>query len=259
MNLEEFKKKLSLKKEKLIVVMQDPISSKKMSYIVSNDMTLYRARTLFTKEPFTIDWLRSFKKDSIFYDIGANVGMYSIFAACISKANVYSFEPEANNFQVLVENVVANKLMNKVNSFPIGISNSSSLTTLYLSSFKTGGSHHMVGESLDRDLNKKESEYKQGIFSTSLEDLVKIWKLPIPNYIKIDVDGIEYKIIEKSDFLLKNVDLRSILIEMNSKTDVGKYIISKLKSFDFVYDKKQVDAILEKKEHGYAEYIFYRK
>ena len=60
--------------------------------------------TLFIKEPITIDWIRSFKKNNIFYDVGANVGMYSIFAALISDVKVYAFEPESNNFQTLMQN-----------------------------------------------------------------------------------------------------------------------------------------------------------
>ena len=94
--------------------MDDKISSKKITYSVSNEMTLWRAQTLFEKEPITIKWIRSFEKNSIFYDVGANVGMYSIFAAIVSKCNVYSFEPESNNFQVLMENILFNELFNKI-------------------------------------------------------------------------------------------------------------------------------------------------
>ena len=144
------------------------------------------------------------KKNSTFFDVGANVGMYSIFAAIISKANVYSFEPESNNFQTLMANIVLNNLIEKINCYPIGLSNETSLTTLYLNSFKAGGAHHIVGESLDHNLQQRESILKQGIFSTTIDSLISEWKLPAPNYLKIDVDGIEYKIIEKSKNLLQN-------------------------------------------------------
>ena len=91
MDLEEFNKKLSIKKEKLIVTITDNISSKKINYSISNDKTLWRAKTLFTKEPITINWIRNFKKDSVFFDVGANVGMYSVFAAIINDIKVFSF------------------------------------------------------------------------------------------------------------------------------------------------------------------------
>ena len=159
---------------------------------------------------------RSFAKNSVFYDVGANIGIYSIFAGYVSDVKVYSFEPESNNFQILMENILANNLGSKINPYPIGISNVSGLTTLHLNKFEKGSSHHMVGESLDHNLNKKEVKLTQGIFSSTLDDLNKIWKLPKPNYLKIDVDGIEYKIIEKS----LSVDLK---IELNNINNIILY------------------------------------
>ena len=156
MELEEFKKKISGKDQQLLVTIKDPVTSKTINYSVSNNTTLWRAQSLFEKEPITIKWIRSFKKNSVFYDVGANIGIYSIFAGYVSDVKVYSFEPESNNFQILMENILANNLGGKIYPYPIGISNSSGLTTLYLSKFEKGGSHHMVGESLDHNLNKRE-------------------------------------------------------------------------------------------------------
>ena len=53
---------------------------------------------------------------------------------------VYSFEPESNNFQILMENILLNKMMNDVNPYPIGISNETyfTITNLYLDSFAKG-------------------------------------------------------------------------------------------------------------------------
>ena len=261
MELEEFKKKISSKNQQLFVTIQDPITLKQIKYSVTNDTTLWRAQSLFKKEPITIEWIRSFKKNSVFYDVGANIGIYSIFAGYVSDVKVYSFEPESNNFQILMENILANNLGGKIYPYPIGISNSSGLTTLYLSKFEKGGSHHVVGESLDHNLNKKEVKLTQGIFSSTLDDLNKIWQLPKPNYLKIDVDGIEYKIIEKSQNLLRSKELQSVLIEINPKRDQDKQIIKTLESFDFFYDQKQVDEAKRKfgTHIGYAEYLFYKK
>ncbi len=262
MDLSEFKNKIKEKEEKLLVIIDDKISSKKISYSVSNEMTLWRAQTLFKKEPVTIDWIRSFEKNSIFYDVGANVGMYSIFAAIVSKCNVYSFEPESNNFQILMENIVANNLINLINPYPIGISNVTELTNLHLSEFSKGGSHHTVGENAlsHKDLHNIKTKYNQGIFSTTLDDLYSKWKIPLPNYLKIDVDGIESKIVDKGNLILKNQQLKSALIEINSNRDEDKKIIRKMSEYGFIYDVKQVKSAERKSgEHkGYAEYLFYR-
>ena len=99
------------------------------------------------------------------------------------------------------------------------------------------------------------------IYRELLDDLNKKWKLPKPNYLKIDVDGIEYKIIEKSQNLLRSKELQSVLIEINPKRDQDKQIIKTLESFDFFYDQKQVDEAKRKfgTHIGYAEYLFYKK
>ena len=261
MNFTEFKKKISEKSQNLHVTIEDKESKNAIKYSIHNETTLWRAQSLFTKEPITISWIRSFDDNSVFYDIGANVGMYSVFCAAINKNKVYSFEPESSNFQVLMENILLNNLNKHISPFPIGISNETELTSLYLSSYEKGGSHHMLKESLDHNLEKKNSNFKQGIFSTTINDLIQKWNFPIPNYLKIDVDGIEYKIIEESDIVLKDKNLKSILIEINSNRKEDLDIIKKLKNYNFIYDKSQVDLATRKSGNhkGYAEYLFHRK
>ena len=261
MKLDEFKKKLLDKKDKLIITIEDKISKNKINFSISNEKTLWRAQTLLTKEPITIEWIRSFKKNSVFYDVGANVGIYTMFAASVSEARVFSFEPEANNFQALMENIVVNNLTNKINSYPIGISDKTALTNLFLSKFERGSSHHMVGQTLDHNLQEKKFNLKQGIFSTSLDEILYKWNLPAPDYLKIDVDGIESKIIQGAKKTLKNKNLKSILIEININRDEDMAIIDTLKKNNFDYDPGQVDQAERKKgpHKGYAEFLFLRK
>ena len=258
----ELEKKIKAKEAIIKVTVNDPVSLKKIQYSIHNKKTLWRAQSLFNKEPITIEWIRGFEKGSVFYDIGANVGMYSIFAGIISKVVVYSFEPESNNFQVLMENIAINNLMNLINPFPIGISDFTSLTKLHITDFSKGSSHHTVGnEALSHELKVIKTPFEQGIFSTTLNDLIEVYKLPFPDYLKIDVDGIEFKIIEKSDILLNNLKLKSILIEINSKREVDRKIIKKLIKFGFTYDDQQVESARRKSgpHEGYAEYLFYRQ
>ena len=260
MEIDSFKKKINDKSENLFVIIEDPVTKKKIKYSIYNHVTLWRAQTLFSKEPITIKWIREFKKNSIFFDVGANVGMYTIFAASVNNTHVYSFEPESNNFQVLTENIFNNDLVDFITPYPIGISDKNKLTNLFISKFEKGGSHHMVDESLDHNLREKNKGFHQGIFTTTLNDLINKWDLPKPNYLKIDVDGIENKIIAKSEDLLSSTDLQSILIEINPNRDSDKEIILKLQKFGFNYDQSQVDLSTRKsgKHMGYAEYLFFK-
>ena len=62
MEFEDFKKKIKIKDKNLYVIVDDKESFSKIKFSVSNETTLKRAQTLFTKEPITIQWIRSFKK-----------------------------------------------------------------------------------------------------------------------------------------------------------------------------------------------------
>ncbi len=260
MEYDELKNKIKQKQQRLIIKIEDEVGGEELKYNIKNQTTLWRAQTLFTKEPITISWIRKFAKDKIFFDIGANVGMYSLYAAKISKVKVYSFEPESNNFTTLIENIMYNNLMDRINAYPIAIGDTSGFTSLYLSQFETGSSHHMVDRQLDHNLKEIDYKNKQGIFKSSLDELVQNWRFPMPNYLKIDVDGIENVIIKNSTFLLKSTQLESVLIEINRNRDEDKEIISILESMGFKYDKKQVEDSTRKSgsHKGYAEFLFYK-
>ena len=91
---DELFEKLKLKQEKITASVTDPITNDLIKYNIVNKSTLWRAETLFNKEPITIKWIRSFKKNKTMFDVGANVGMYSIYAALTRMVKVFAFEPE---------------------------------------------------------------------------------------------------------------------------------------------------------------------
>ena len=144
MELEEFKKKISGKDQQLLVTIKDPVTSKTINYSVSNNTTLWRAQSLFEKEPITIKWIRSFKKNSVFYDVGANIGIYSIFAGYVSDVKVYSFEPESNNYSALNRNIVLNQLTDKVVAYAFAFGDSRRASKFFLSSGIVGSSLHSI-------------------------------------------------------------------------------------------------------------------
>jgi len=81
---------------------------------------LGRGTTFYTKEPETINWIKNFEKNSIFFDIGANIGIYSLFAAKLDHS-VTSFEPESHNFSVLNININDNNFEKKIIAYPISL------------------------------------------------------------------------------------------------------------------------------------------
>ena len=112
--------------------------SKKLLFSTPNKFCQWRAKTLLTKEPETIGWIRTFQPEDIFWDIGANVGLYSVYAAIIVGCKTYAFEPESQNFAVLNKNIYFNRLHELLVAYHIGISDQTRLTNLNLSNLETG-------------------------------------------------------------------------------------------------------------------------
>ena len=74
---------------------------------------MWRADNLFKKEPETIEWIEKFSPETVFWDIGANVGIYSIYAGLNPNLNIYAFEPASNNFNLINQNIKINKMDEK--------------------------------------------------------------------------------------------------------------------------------------------------
>ena len=73
-------------------------------------------------------------------DIGANVGMYSISAALTRRRQVIAFEPEAQNYALLIRNIQANNLQNLVKAHCIGLSDQNVIFDLNIADMRVGGS-----------------------------------------------------------------------------------------------------------------------
>ncbi len=235
-------------------------AGKKLRYAVPNRTTLWRVETLFTKEPSTIAWLSGFATDSVFLDVGANVGMYSVFAAIVPGARVFAFEPESQNYALLCKNIVQNSLSDRVVAFSAALSDEEKFSKIHLSDFAVGGSCHSFDEAVDFNLQKKTFSFVQGCYSTTIDKLVQTGVVPVPANIKIDVDGFEHKVVAGARETLTDRTVQSLLIEINPKLDEHQWIITHLRSLGFDYDRAQVAEAsrADGSFKGIGEYVFRR-
>lgn len=67
--------------EDIIPVVSQKTDFGEIQFFCPGTLPIYRAQTLLTKEPDTIEWIDTFQKDDVLWDIGANVGVYSLYAA----------------------------------------------------------------------------------------------------------------------------------------------------------------------------------
>lgn len=234
---------------------------RKLVYLIPNSLCLARAETLFTKEPSTIGWLDSIPADAAYLDVGANIGMYAIYVGVVRQARVFAFEPEAQNYALLQRNILANRLGNRAIGWCAALSDAEGFDRIHLGELMVGGSSHSYGEDVDSFLlERKQSTFAQGSYATTIDRLVQSGALPVPNFIKVDVDGFEHKVIKGAATTLDNPAVTSLLIEINPALADHRWILDDLKQRGFRYEPQQV-AEAERKEgyfKGVAEYVFRR-
>ena len=229
-------------------------------YATPSSATKWRVDTLFEKEPITIQWIAGFAADEVLVDIGANVGMYTIWAAKTRGVKVFAFEPEAQNYALLNRNIVLNGLGEQVKAYCLGLSDQAGYSELHLSALDVGGSCHSLGERVDFKHEPMHPVFSQGCISARLDDLVAAGVAPVPDHIKLDVDGIEPRIIAGARGVLGDRKVRSLLVETNQNLPDHRQMVKELESLGFRYDPAQVAAAERKSGafKGVAEYVFRR-
>ena len=179
---------------------------------VPNGLCYWRAKTFSTKEPKTLEWIDEFEKKSIFWDVGCNIGLYSIYAA--KKGHeVYGFEPSFFNLEIIARNINLNTLSN-FSVLPIALSDTTKMSELRLTSSMWGSALSTFDKNYGADGYKINEKITYKTVGFSMDEILKTLKISSPNYIKIDVDGIEHLILKGGKNVLSNS--KSILIE-NSK------------------------------------------
>ena len=155
---------------------------------------------------------------------------------------------------------MANNLAGRVHAFCMALSDHIGLSTLYMADVRLGGSNHSVGEALDFRHEPFTATFAQRCITSAIDELVDRGEIPVPNHIKIDVDGFEPKVIAGAWVTLANPILKSLLIETNQNLADHMDMVKSLNALGFAHDPAQV-ARAERKDgafQGVAEYVFRR-
>ena len=242
------------------------ILNKEVNFFIPNQLTDWRIETFFTKEPETLEWIDSFeKKDKIiFWDIGANIGLYSIYSVLRHEnVSTISFEPSTSNLRVLSRNISINNLENKIKILSAPLSNKENqFLTMNEGDFVEGGALNTFGENYDFAGELFDSKMKYKILGTTIKNLLDNNILEIPNYIKIDVDGIEHLILEGAGEYLKDKRIKSLSIEINEdfKEQYNKVIeIMDQNEFKLLHKKHNDEMFNDSKKFSKVfNYVFIR-
>lgn len=225
-------------------------------FLTPNQHVAWRVQTLYTKEPCTIRWINEMCPSDVLFDVGANIGQYSMLAAK-KGVKVHAFEPEAQNFALLVRNIALNKLSETCTAWPVALSDHLSMEVLHLSCLMSGGSCHAYGDPKNYNGETKQFPYQQGSISTTLDHFSA--KYGYPTHIKIDVDGFEHLVVKGGPDTFSKA--RSVLIEINTHyPEHVDFILPYMEKLGFTYSVSQAEESRRKEGPftGVGNIIFYR-
>ena len=222
------------------------IHDKKIDFFIPNNTTSERINTFFSKEPKTLEWIDNFeKKESlIFWDIGANIGLYSIYNAIKNPSSLtISFEPSSSNLRILTRNISINNLEKNIMVIPNPLSDKKNIfQTMNESHFVEGAAINTFGKNIDFQGKLFNPKMKYSILGTTIDYFIENKILEVPDYIKIDVDGIEHLILKGGKNIFKNEKIKSFNIEVNEKfQEQHDKIIDIMKENGFKFSHKYND------------------
>lgn len=147
--------------------------------------------------------LHHLKKDDLFIDVGANVGHYSLLAGGMCGCNVMAFEPIPYTFSKLNRNIELNNLQDKIKTYNIGIGNENSFLNF------------TIGKDV---MNCVAEQNDMEIVNVEVKKLDEVLKGINPSFLKIDVEGFEYFVLEGAKNLLAKESLKYVIIEINNSS-----------------------------------------
>lgn len=212
-----------------------------------NHICSIRQTTFSSKEPEMLEWIEEYG-GGVFFDIGANIGLYSLYYAQTKEGDVYSFEPSVFNLRQLAKNISINKMSERITIISNPLTKNTGIATFINGSADEGGALSAFGVEYGHDGNPINSDIKYSVVGFSLDDLIEMNILPeTPSLMKIDVDGIEHLILKGASKTLKSKSLRTLFIEVNDDFEEQSQQVKKiLESAGFKLKEKRHSEMVDK-------------
>ncbi len=225
--------------------------------ICADSIHLIKRARAYQKEPDTVRWIEEFvDAGEIFYDIGANVGAYSLIASkyFLGNLKIYAFEPSFSNYDQLCRNVILNDCKDSIFPYLIALNDRSGPVIFNYKMLDAGGAYHKLGDIQNGNPGGFVPAYQQRLLGFSIDYLVSSFGFPAPNHIKLDVDGAEVVVLEGAAETLKGNFVKSILVEVRESDGTGAKVLNQLSlaGFDLVSE-------INLRNKGIWNYIFKKR
>lgn len=186
---------------------------------VSNGRLEVWAKHFVETEPELLDFIDAIPDRAVYYDIGASIGHFALYAAMRIK-RVIALEPEALNFATASLNHFLNRDRIAGDFTLLNLAASDALAIEHLAINLYGaGEHTKALQRTDRSEGASSARatlHRQPVLTFPLDELTSRFGLPEPSYLKIDVDGAEASVLMGAARCLENRDLKQVFIELEA-------------------------------------------
>jgi FkbM family methyltransferase len=162
------------------------------------------------------------------FDVGANIGLHTVLLAFLVGPTgvVFAFEPNPKLLPCLQQTVAG---MPNVCLLPFALSDAIGSTDFYVP-----GDHPSLGSLADWTRRRiSETAIRLVCEQRTIDDLVRQQLVPVPDFIKCDVEGAELKVFRGARETLDRTEAPSILFESNVYTSAG-FGINKIAARNFL-------------------------
>ena len=158
------------------------------------------------ERPIIEDLLAEIRPDDVFYDIGANTGLYSCLVADVVDQPVIAFEPHPENADRLEQNAELNG--SDVTVYRHALSDTAGEAELSLTLDKVGSAGHSL-------MTNDDATGSITITMKCGDAFIDDNDLPEPSVLKIDVEGAEGNVLKGLSSTLSRTDCRLVYCEIH--------------------------------------------
>jgi len=214
-------------------VLKVGLAGKSAQFYVHSQIAADDFKSLWGEEYLLESLMKILKRGDCVYDIGAEIGLYSIFLSMAVGENgkIIAFEPEEIRYKRFIENLKLNKL-NNVSFFSVALGDKNSEEKLLV------GRDNVAPGFIGRSEIKNEYQAFQIVKVVSGDDFISNNNLSLPRAVKIDVEGYEYYVIKGLEKTLKLNDCQIICCEIHPELLPSEIspdmVLNLIKSYGFL-------------------------
>ena len=201
------------------------------------------------EEPDTLAWIDAMPEGACLWDIGANIGVYSLYAAA-TGVSVVAFEPAAANFAALNANVERNGAADRIAAYCVAFAGETKLGRLNMAEKGRGSAAGSFFNAFETEIHVAEESggdrylrtlFRQGAVGFGIDEFAERFDPPLPTHVKLDVDNIEADILRGGRRVLSAASVRSMLVEMQGDldSDRNRELFALMAELGFVARPKQ--------------------